>query len=45
MTDDVTQFIRGVVEDAEANGVVIGLSGGVDSARANSGREGILGEA
>jgi NAD+ synthase len=31
MTDEVTRFIRGVVEDAEANGVVIGLSGGVDS--------------
>ncbi len=31
MTDEVTRFIRDVVEDAGAHGVVIGLSGGVDS--------------
>ena len=31
MTDEVIQFIRHVVEEANANGVVIGLSGGVDS--------------
>jgi len=31
MTGEVTQFIRHVVEEANAHGVVIGLSGGVDS--------------
>lgn len=31
LTYEVTQFIREVVEDADAQGVVIGLSGGVDS--------------
>jgi NAD+ synthase len=31
MTDEVTRFIHDVVEEADARGVVIGLSGGVDS--------------
>lgn len=31
MTDEVTRFISNIVEEADTNGVVIGLSGGVDS--------------
>ncbi len=31
MTDEITRFISNIVEEADTNGVVIGLSGGVDS--------------
>jgi len=29
--EEISDFIRGVVDDAKASGIVIGLSGGVDS--------------